>query len=391
MAKFNEFGINEELTLPVDIATELLRSKPEAVFGYRGKQGAINCIALVIKAFLNEIALGYATRIDISVKDKTIRLISDNRGMNITNENRIKARFFNPGFAFLLSPYSECFDENPVGERNGFLFSNCSESREPFNTDEFERTSEAMFLLNCVTKYIKVSSVINGKRYNYRTEYGKPNGFETTLTGKPKISGTMLEFEFSEDVFENIDVNAEDIIPILETAAVVYPKAVFSINTTGGSFHICYNEGIKSRLEEIAQGCTTRPSFWKQSEWVKEDGKSFSVQLKISFCISGEEKSIRECYHNGMRLRFCEYEEAIVQAAGKIIRADESLPAELRNNVEKHLCFVADSMSVNTQWKNKDRTEMDGEALAKLAESMMCCKLPNYLKENKAAIDELLG
>lgn len=363
----------DDYTITERAALARVQAEPEILFGSRGKEGTIRAVELLIKAFVEEISLGCSDNLTVKIPEKGRVIIEQTgRGLKVDTPKNIKERFFTSGFCFWLSPYESACPPN-FGARTGFLFGNAhNENR--FFTDEFSRTNEVFFLLNAICETIDVKSAINNRKFTFTIANNVINKCPV-VAETAELDGTYLEFKLNNSVFDDVYVSAEDLTPILRTAAVSYPGSTLWVRECDTETKFSYENGVQSLL--FKETCnTTPPSFWNSSDYLDN--------MNVSMCLA--EKPYAESFHNGNTLEYASYQKAISEAVERIVSADESLPKKAKQFVLNHICFVVETKSQNTIWLDKERTKVENENLTQIAKTLIENNLPSYLEENRITI-----
>lgn len=212
-----------------EVTRNNVRLNPKTVFGYKGIEGAVSAVTLLFKAFVTEIALGHGDRLNVELlADNRIRISGNNRGVYIVSPLSVRGRLFQMRLPYFDEPEYQ-INKLFKGERPGFLFNNSNDTDVPENFEDFYKwTAESFFLLNSVSDFFDVISRREGMVYHLTIENGKILDYEKAVTKEE--SGTAVEFKLSEEVFNDINITAEMLVPMIKYAARNYSFAKFSLN-----------------------------------------------------------------------------------------------------------------------------------------------------------------
>lgn len=115
-----------------------------------------------------------------------------------------------------------------MGARPGFLFNN-SNDEAPENFDKYYKwTAEAFTMLNYASEFFDIDVCRGRKNYRLAIENGKITRYETADT--VIANGTTVEFKLSSEVFGDVSIIPEMLLPMIKYAAEKYPFADFRFN-----------------------------------------------------------------------------------------------------------------------------------------------------------------
>lgn len=371
---------------------DIIRLRPTVIFGDDGKAGCLQAFKMALTCALDEVALGYANSVSVTLHgDNSITVEDNGRGIYVSNndDSSWEKRFCK------LDDSEELF--MACSGVTGWLCGNELEQHSPFNTEGFfDLFGWELCAVQFASEFFDAEICRGGRKYYLHFEKGENVG-GLFITEFASHSGTKLHFRLDNEVFKDINISADEIEKLLNEKAITYKTVRFTFKTenNGQSNKVFYyKEGIKDRaLELVGNHQASSIICWEMDALGKDrfDLTEYNAMFKIALCFT-KDIFCSECYHNNRLLEYDGYYlKKVLETIRDVLQFEYySFPKLRLREIKNHLVIVAETLSEISCYENATKKCIKNSMISDMAQVAIEKNLKIYLDENKEFILEMI-